>query len=107
MLDRIDVLYAHKWYKAMPEWAKHEVKGYREALLSEGRYSPLRQHLTSVLLYNGVLYRGFDQWRSTWPVADPSALVNMSVWPSGKVFFHGGRLGKYDGQTLPFHNESK
>jgi hypothetical protein len=86
------------WYRVLPVWAKSQIQGHRDCLLS-GRWSPIQRELRFCHLYRGLLYRNFEMWRLSFPDVSGAELTNCGhfVWKSGKIF-----SGDLEGQTFPF-----
>jgi hypothetical protein len=92
------------WYRTSPAWVHHRVSGYREGVIGS-HYSLLERTLVFAHLYQGKLYRSFDEWRSVHPDLSGAELSDscVRVWPNGKVYFAGldGRKA-LEGQVFPF-----
>jgi len=115
-LDRSDAIYSKDWYKALPQYAKAEVFGWVDCYSEQLRDAVYKGKLLSCHLYQGKLYRSFEEWRNAFPSADASGLNDTccTAWPSGKIFNHyihgeqfehGFAASDLVGQTFPFAGE--
>jgi hypothetical protein len=97
---RREMLLDQPWYQNLPRWAKAELDGYMEPVIGLNYNTRLTDNHEFAHVYEGKLYRKYDQWRRDYPDAKPSTLGDscVTVWKStGKVF-----SGPFQGETFPF-----